>query len=179
MKLRRHSKLATESQECFTDVGARSATAPSPSTAVESVPLGCREPLPSLLLASSSKASRSVVPELPCRTELARALFHTLDATSTGCVDRSQLFRFAKVCGFKGSDDEWSAEWEMLSARYGFSTVGMSVEQFVQLLNDKKGSVQCTDEDLALVQHSLRNSAPMRFCEADMLDSPLHPQIDL
>jgi len=61
----------------------------------------------------------------------------------------AQLRRYACLCGFEGTDEEWSEEFKAICERYEWNaSIGADARQFSQLVDDLEGGGYCPTDKL-------------------------------
>jgi len=83
------------------------------------------------------------------RPSLVKALFQTLDANNEGRLGPEELRRYAEMCGFEGTEDEWATHYAEVCNDYGINARGgANPEQFAKIMDNKAGQADVDSEDL-------------------------------
>lgn len=97
-------------------------------------------------------ALQFILMALGSRQELIFSIFRALDTERDERLGARHLRRFAELCGFRGEDEEWAAEYEALIARYDWDVEhGVDAKAFAQMLNDPAGNGHCTEDELKVM----------------------------
>jgi len=97
---------------------------------------------------SSSASAVSAVPMSPNRRETITVIFQELNPGSA-TLPMAKLRIYAEFCGFDGGDSEWALEYQALCKKYGWNAdAGVTVAQFMEIVNDKSSTGFCTDIEL-------------------------------
>jgi len=94
---------------------------------------------------------RLILLELGHRHELLMALFRALRGRGHGqqTLGEQHVRRYADLCGFQGSDDDWSKEYAAVCADYGWSVASsVDIRQFSMLVNDMAGVGYRSDDQI-------------------------------
>eukprot|EP00930_Biecheleria_cincta_P068753 TRINITY_DN5655_c0_g1_i1.p1 TRINITY_DN5655_c0_g1~~TRINITY_DN5655_c0_g1_i1.p1 ORF type:complete len:1890 (-),score=285.46 TRINITY_DN5655_c0_g1_i1:712-5883(-) len=84
------------------------------------------------------------------RHSLIRDVFHAFDKDEDGNLAKLEMLEFARLAGFKGSNEEWNVEFAILCESHGAEyQKGISQELFYRLVNDASDSgLYCSDSEL-------------------------------
>jgi len=90
------------------------------------------------------------VPQNATREQLLGKLFDALCPQDMPArLGASQLQRFAELCGFKGSTDDWMEEYQAICSVYRWDVrAGANFAQFAAFVDDEESSGFCTDKEL-------------------------------
>eukprot|EP00931_Biecheleriopsis_adriatica_P018248 TRINITY_DN12840_c0_g1_i2.p1 TRINITY_DN12840_c0_g1~~TRINITY_DN12840_c0_g1_i2.p1 ORF type:complete len:333 (-),score=75.51 TRINITY_DN12840_c0_g1_i2:55-1053(-) len=97
-------------------------------------------------------AKRSRCRSTPHRQELAARVFEALLPEDRDTLGHVEMRHFASFIGFDGDVNVWVKEYVALSLHNDWSTKrGIGFEQFLNFVNNERGSGFCTDEELETI----------------------------
>lgn len=103
---------------------------------------------------------RSKMPQ----AELIQVLFNALDETGSGRLGPSELHKYAEMCGFNGTDEDWAVEYAEMCNEFNINPrSGADLQQFTKIVHNKAGQGDATGVELAdMVEHAKAQAAIRR-----------------
>merc|ERR1719506_1522598 len=81
--------------------------------------------------------------------KLVEEVFKVLDVDNDGRLRPEEVKSYSESRGWKGSDDDWSAEWRKLAEEHTWDTsLGPDLEQFITAVLSPEGSCYAEEEKL-------------------------------
>eukprot|EP00933_Yihiella_yeosuensis_P061262 TRINITY_DN64069_c0_g1_i1.p1 TRINITY_DN64069_c0_g1~~TRINITY_DN64069_c0_g1_i1.p1 ORF type:complete len:293 (+),score=84.98 TRINITY_DN64069_c0_g1_i1:124-879(+) len=100
---------------------------------------------------SSQSSATDSDRNLSKKSELSKKLFAALDwdGKQEGVLSSSEMLRYAQLCGFEGSEDEWSQEFRDMCEEHGWNAeVGVSESQFIKYIEADEDNTEAELEEL-------------------------------